>query len=410
MKNNFKRILAGILAIASLAAMSATISFADDEITVGSVETDNTPNVGETGIVAEPSTDLITEKTDTFPTDDDIIDTSLLNADNIFCGVTISLEGKLVVNHYCMLAAKDLEICYVPIDSEGNIDTSSPINAEYEEVDSSINGAEGYDIPDGNLFKVSIAIPVKYYNSNFVMYSKAEKQPLYWYNDDKEQKLATISVEEIMETYYYMNGLHENPEMAKVFKKLVEATDNYGSLTADYFANKDEMEKNLSDAEKMDIHINALMASTATENARESYNIIKLKQANVEYMGSSVVLDSDTAIRFYFKSMTSGVTADALCEKIASFNENANVFVKGDMVCVEYANIPSTELSESKAVKWNNVEIVSSSVLGYVRKALLQDESYALKKVAIALLDYSLASDNFVAAFEPVVEMIPDYM
>ena len=114
----------------------------------------------------------------------------------------------------------------------------------------------------------------------------------------------------------------------------------------------------------------------------------------IEYYGYSLILKTETTLRFYFKKNGADTSALSL---INSDGKNVGAVKNyNDEYCyIEVTDIPASKLGENYELKYGDVFLGSYSTFSYVKDVLLNDNDRNLREAVTTLYRYNEAAITY---------------
>ena len=285
-------------------------------------------------------------------------------------GVSLSLNGNIGVNFYIDLSeVNDLTDVYVMIN-----DQKYPVNEVPEE-----------EISDGIYhFIYSVAAKQIHDSIEVRVFDKDQRKMDLW-NSAKDKSYEDAAF--IYSVNDYLDDVCGYAEMSDALKTLAESMRVYGSYAQEYFQYH---------AEGISLTVPEI-GDTLTRFQKKKEGLLPY---GITYAGSSLLLDSQTTIRHYFK-VSDAVKLDDVTFAIG--NTTLTPQKKGNDYYIEVKDIPASGLGTSYTLRvsdgsstWN----LYYSALSYVYDVINNDSDAKLSTLCRALYWYYIAAKDYFGALE----------
>lgn len=299
-------------------------------------------------------------------------------------GASLTLKGQIGLNFYAVFPEEILK------DADAYVVLNGPTGEQKLKISEAI-----FDRKSGYRFTYKLAAKETGDSVSFNVYNgKDEKQDLYKNNGEEivsiEQNNFSYSIKDYINTVINSSDPDSNDKLVN----LVKALNTYGSYAQQYFNYK-------TDSASAD---NLLDISGMTEDDFSNYNYYCSEELpdDLTFSGYSLVLKSETSLRFYF-----------ICENIAahsfSYYDNNTysyipltpVSVGNNKYYVSFDNIYAMDLGESVGFSIDDNIYISASPMAYAHSVLkIYGESTIPEKINLcntvkAMKLYYNAADEF---------------
>ena len=272
---------------------------------------------------------------------------------------------------------------------------SIPVSAEVKHsltVDEAKIGVNFY-IPDGAVISDSAEIVTKVidgvsYNRVQLRVPAAEmtKELTVTYTVNGEEKTDAYSVAQYADTIL-------NSSYPEDLKDLIKAMLNYGAQAQlEFERSTDKLANDGIDYAPAPINVEDISFDIPNKDAINS-NLVPA--CNISYYGFSLLLQSDTALRFYFKKEAADIVTDEIHIKVN--NEPVEVMdYNSRYVYIEIKNILADKLDTPYALTVNGIAIGTYSALSYIKDTLMNySDDEQLCNTVSSLYDYHLKAKSY---------------
>lgn len=291
---------------------------------------------------------------------------------NRLAGYSISLGDKIAVNYYMILNSETLA------DENAKMVFSVPDTGSYYNVEISVSDA----VANGEHYVFTCEVAAKEMTSAI----KAK-----FVTSDSELQLKDYTVQEYAEKLLeagVMDGSTTPDEavMEQYFKTapVVMAMLNYGTQAQIYFNyNTDNLANDTKYMTKADKAI-------TTYDFKEFASTVSGEEAGVTYYGTSLSLETETAIKHYFVIEDQGGLPEFKVN-----GETVNAVKNGDFYEVKITDLPAHNLDEMFVIEAGSLKI-EYGVFSYAYQASLTDKE-ELKNVVNALYTFNQAAITYLS-------------
>lgn len=186
----------------------------------------------------------------------------------------------------------------------------------------------------------------------------------------------------------YYEDIKKDPNASQKLKTMLAALLEYGKCADNYFNGANNA---VADMSSVDLSTVARYEKSLSEGLNNQ----------IKYVGTSLVLDSTTAIRVYFLlNGDNNVMVGMKKASDAEWRKFGDYGTKENLRYVEIANIPAAELDDTFSVRFADqtnqcVTELNYSGLSYAYAALSQSEDPNLKQLVKAMYLYNRAADDY---------------
>lgn len=291
-------------------------------------------------------------------------------------GYSISLEGDIALNYYIAVPDSYVNLHGIKAEITAGDKTDTISLNTTDKISTSDNYNSCYKLTaylNAGQMEDEITLTLKDSENKVIDLCSSVTEK---YEDNKAVKKITDYINEISES-------ETTETITKELKNLVNYTEIYGAYAAQLLNKKTVNTDNLPNVTR-----------TSESEIVSAVQEHKLKKTSgtlpdgITLLGASLLLDSQTSFRIYFKS-------EKTIPEITIDGVNVNPTEKSGVYYIQKSNISAQDLDTKSTVKFGNCEL-QFSALTYVYNVLnTPNADENTKQAVMALYDYNLYANNY---------------